>query len=90
LNTSEVIFIWFGLAILVEVASSVVLLLWLRRRGVKVLFGLTGIPGYLERAYLKWCRSQGHSGKRVLLLRALSIINVIIAALVAIPLLVSR
>jgi len=81
---------WFGLAILVEVVSSVVLRLLLRRRGVKLVFGMTGMPGYLERAYLTWCRSQGHRSTGVLFFRLVSLVNVIAAAVVAIPLLAGR
>ena len=81
---------WFGLAILVEVVSSVVLRLSLRRRGVKLVFGLTGMPGYLERAHLMWCRSQGRRSTGVLVFRLISLVNVIAAAVVAIPLLAGR
>ena len=80
---------WFGLAILVEVVSSVVLRLSLRRRGVLVV-GLTGMPGYLERAYLMWCRSQGRRSTGVLVFRLISLVNVIAAAVVAIPLLAAE
>jgi type IV secretory pathway TraG/TraD family ATPase VirD4 len=89
LSTSQIlILVWFGSAIFVEITSGFVLALWLSRRGVRLVFGLTGMPGYLERAYLKWCRSQGRSGKDVLVLRVLSMVNVIVAAIVTIPFLI--
>ncbi len=69
--------IWFGLAILIEVVSIVVLRVWLgRHRGRLAPFGL---PGYHERAYVEWCRSSGRSATNVLILRRLSVINVILA-----------
>jgi hypothetical protein len=84
----EAVLVWFVLAVLIEIASSVLLLLWLRRRGVLPVFGLTGVPGYLERVYLEWCRTQGRSWKRVVVLRTLSILNVVLSAVVAIPMLI--
>ncbi|MCM3901795.1 MAG: hypothetical protein ND866_08830 [Pyrinomonadaceae bacterium] len=91
LNLGEAaIYVWFVLAILTEVMSSFVLWMWLRRHGVKLVFGLTGIPGYSERAYLGWCKAHEHSGTTVLWLRALSILNVIAAAIVTIPLLIAK
>ncbi len=80
-STGEIfVMIWFSVSVIIEIISSVLLWLWLRRRGVRLVFSLTGIPGYIERAYLVWCRSQGRPCRRVLVLRAVSIINVIIAA----------
>lgn len=83
-------YLWFALAILIEVVSSFVLWVWLRRRGVKLVFGMTGIPGYLESTYHKWCKSHQRSGTGVLLFRVASIVNVIVAAIIAIPLLIAR
>lgn len=71
--------IWFGLAVLTEVTSSFFLWLFLRRHGMDMIFGFTGMPGYLERIYLGWCRREGRSGKTVVVLRTLSIVNVLIA-----------
>ena len=81
------ILIWFGLTIFTEVFSSILLVWWLRRRGVKLMFYRIGVPGYLENSYLNWCRSQGRSGKVVVRLRALLLINAIAAAVCAIPIL---
>jgi hypothetical protein len=88
-STGEIlIFVWFGVSVFVEVVGSFVFWFWLRRRGVKLTYELlAGIPGCMEYAYLEWCRSQGHSGTRVLTLRAISIINVIVAGIVFIRLL---
>ena len=81
-HASEIaIAIWFVVSIFVEVASATALWMWLRRRHVPLIFGLTGTPGYLERAYLKWCRSQGRSGRRILVLRAISTINAILSVI---------
>ena len=53
------------------------------------MFGLTGTPGYLDYAYWKWCKAQGRSPKRILVLRGLSFANVILAAIVVIPMIIS-
>jgi len=90
-NLGEIfIIIWFSISVIIEIASSIVLWFWLRRHGISLVFGLTGIPGYLEGAYLKWCRKQGISGRTVLILRAFSIINVIFAAVFFIMLVSSK
>jgi hypothetical protein len=87
-STGEIlIFVWFGVSVFVAVGGNFVFLFWLRRRGVKLVYSLVGIPGYMDYAYLQWCRSHGRSGKRVLILRAISIINAIVAGIVFILLL---
>ena len=83
------IFVWFAVAIVVELFSSLVLFFWLRRHGVKLVFGLTGLPGYMERAYYIQCCTNGRPCKTVLILRTFSVINLIVSAIVTIPVLAS-
>lgn len=78
------ILVWFASAIVIEVASSFMLFIWLRYHGVRLVFGLTGVPGYMERKYDEFCRDNGRPKKLVLYLRALSIVNVVLAAIFAI------
>lgn len=85
----SVICAWFALSILTEIVSSFVLWIWLRRHGVKLVFGLTGIPEYLETAYHQWCKNYQHPDAIVLWLRAVSIVNVIASAAFAIPILIA-
>jgi hypothetical protein len=40
----SVVLLWFATAILAEIVSSLGLALWLRRRGVQIVFTLIGIP----------------------------------------------
>jgi hypothetical protein len=75
------IMIWFVVSLIVAIIGNVVFLFWLKRRGVNLVFALTGIPGYMDHAYFDWCRSHGCSSKRILVLRAVSIINVIVASI---------
>jgi hypothetical protein len=81
-DTVEIlIMIWFAVSALVAVIGTVVFWLWLLRRGVKLSFTWSGTPGYLEYAYIKWCRSQGRRPNRgIIAFRAISIVNAIIAA----------
>ncbi len=81
-GTGEIlIIIWFAVSVLIAVVGTFVFWLWLVRRGVKLTFMWTGTPGYLEYAYVKWCRSEGRPLNRgVIVFRAVSIINVVIAA----------
>ncbi len=81
----DVILVWFALSIFTEVVSAAILRIWLSRRGVRVRFYLYGVPGYLERVYRNWRRSQGRPSNTVFILRIISLVNVIVAAIVAIP-----
>lgn len=86
-NTLKIaIVIWFTSAIFIAVASRFVLYIWLRRRDVRLVFAWLGTPGYLERAYFVWCRSQGRSPTRVLVVCSIVTINVIVAAVIFIGL----
>jgi len=77
-----IIFIWFASSVLIAVVGNFAFWIWLRRRGIKLIFGLVGTPGYLDYVYLKWCREQGRSGKAIIILRVLSVSNVIAAGIV--------
>jgi hypothetical protein len=81
--STGLILAWFYSSIVIEFGSSLILDLWLRKRSIKVGF-LAVIPGNLEYAYLNLCRSQGRSARRILILRGLSLVNVISAIIVAI------
>lgn len=77
-----VLLAWFMVSVVAEVGSSLALFVLLRRRGETVSFVRYGIPGYLESRYLSWCHSNGHSGRTVVTLRVLSLLNVVAAAVV--------
>lgn len=82
-NMETIISIWFVVSVIIEISSTLVLFHFLRKRGVKLSFILRGIPGYLEKAYSEWCKSQGKSSKKVINLRILSMINLIASVLAA-------
>jgi hypothetical protein len=84
----ELILIWFPISVVTHIFSGVGLWLWLVYNGVKTIFGFTGFPGYLERRYSQWAKSQGRSSRLVVNLRIVSTVNVIAAAMIAIPLLI--
>jgi hypothetical protein len=71
---------WFALAVLIEIAGTIGLRLWLTRRGAKPNYVLSGVPGYLEHFYWKWSNRHRHPSKPVLVLRTFSLINVILAS----------
>jgi len=77
---------WFIASIVLQVFTTVFFVFWLRRRGAKLIFGLTGVPGYLELQYLDLCRRQGRSAKTILTLRAILLISALLAAIVVVPL----
>jgi hypothetical protein len=82
-------FSWFASAIFIAVIQNVVFMHWLKKLGVRLMFGLAGTPGYLDYVYFNWCKSQGRSPKRILILRAICFANVILAAFVVIPMIIS-
>lgn len=82
--------IWFGLSVLTEVVSGLVLWLWLRQKGAPLTFGLGGLPGYLERAYWNWCKANGLNGRPILVFRIVSKINMVAAILFNLPYLIMR
>ena len=79
---------WFASAIFIAVIQNVVFMHWLKKLGVRLIFGLAGTPGYLDYVYFNWCKSQGRSPKRILILRALCLANVILAAVVVVPIII--
>lgn len=80
--------IWFVTSIVLQIGTTVFFMFWLRRRGVRLTFGLTGIPGYLEVHYLNLCRRQGRDGKTILIVRLMLFINVLLAAIIVVPLVI--
>jgi hypothetical protein len=82
----RVVVVWFASAAVIELATHFVLLGWLIWRKVPLRFLSIGVPGYLEAAYAKRCREEGRSPRRVLLLKRLSLVNMILAAAAFIPL----
>lgn len=79
---------WFATSIVLEIGTTIFFIFWLRRRGTRLIFGLTGIPGYLEMHYLNLCRQQARSAKTVLILRLLLLVNVLVAAIIVVPLVI--
>lgn len=79
---------WFIGSIVFEIGTTIFFMLWLRRHGAKLIFGLTGVPGYLEMHYLNLCRQQARSAKTILILRLILLINVLLAAIIVVPLVI--
>lgn len=81
------ILIWFASAILAEVIGMLIFAWQLRRSGARLVFGMVGVPGYLEYHYAQWCNSRRESPRNVIVLRALLLLNMILAILFAFPIL---
>jgi hypothetical protein len=80
--------VWFVTSIVLQIGTTVFFMLWLRRRGIRLTFGLTGVPGYLEVHYRNLCRRQGRSAKTILIVRLMLFINVLLAAIIVVPLVI--
>lgn len=88
LTTDILVVSWFVISVLIVVFGTLVLWIRLRRSGVALTPMWVGTPGYLENAYLKWCRRQGRLPKKgILIFRIVSLMSAIIAAVVLIGML---
>lgn len=76
--------VWLILSILLEISTSAILYLWLRRR-IEVSAARYGFPGYLERRFLAWCRQESVDGRIIVGVRIALMFNLLAAALVGIP-----
>jgi hypothetical protein len=68
--------IWFASAVFIAVFGNVALYLYLRCKGVRIIFAFGGTPVYLDYLYYALRREQNRSGLSVILLRILSFANV--------------
>ena len=75
-----VISIWFACSVAVPVIANAILYFWLRQKGVSMIFALSGTPGYLDVLYARWCREHQKSAAGILWFRAISLLNLVIAA----------
>jgi hypothetical protein len=82
----NVILCWFAASVFSAVVGNAVFVMWLRAHDVPMTFMWTGLPWYVDRVYVEWCRSQGRAPGRILRLRRIALVNVIAAALVGVPL----
>ena len=85
-NIETLMIIWFGVSVLVEIITTIYFYYWLRRQGVKLIFSLSGAPGYMERVYREWCHSQGRSSIGIIIMRSILLLNCIMAGIVFIML----
>jgi hypothetical protein len=77
-----IVVVWFMCSVLIEVIGNAVFYYWLRRKGIPLSSLFAGTPGYLDWVYVRWSRERHHSPKRLLLMRALSLMNMVAAAVV--------
>jgi len=79
------VMIWFCASVSFAVVGNFLFWLWLHRRNVKMIFVLTGTPGYLDKVYIEWCKSRGlRPNKKLLIFRATSFVSAIISSIVAV------
>jgi hypothetical protein len=76
--------VWLIVSMILELASGATLYLWLRKR-TSVSPVRYGVPGYLERRFMAWCRQEGVDGRLVVGVRIASMVNLALAVLVGIP-----
>ena len=77
--------VWFVLAVIAEVVSTIAFAVWLRHRNVRLIFGMIGVPGYLENRYALWCRETKRPRRSWIAVRVLLMVNVVVAFLANLP-----
>jgi hypothetical protein len=85
----ELTLVWFMFAVLAEVVSTIAFAVWLRHRNVSLIFGMIGVPGYLENRYAGWCRTNNRPSTGWITVRILLMVNVVVAFVAAFPIFVS-
>ncbi len=90
MNWERVIVVWFGVSVVAHLLSGLGLWFWLARHRVKMVFGLAGIPGYLERRYRDWAERAGRPSRLVINLRIISTINVVIVSVITMLMLIKQ
>jgi len=72
--------IWFSLSVLLLIIVQFVLFIWLwKEKRLKFFDIFVGVPGYMDRIYMKWCVDNGRSYRLVINIRSILLINAILA-----------
>ena len=73
--------VWFGTAVVIAMASRVVLSVRLVKRGVPfVSVFWASMPGALESLYADWCHGNGKSPRKLLVFHRVLYVNMFVAA----------
>lgn len=75
-----VICAWFAASALISVVTNFALFVWAIKRKIPIVVGLSGIPGYLDMHYVRWCRTMNRSVRRVVWIRVWSIVSLLLSA----------
>lgn len=76
---ANLIMFWFLISVSFAVGSQILLLYFLRSRGVPVKFGLGGTPGYLDLKFIEWCKKNQRTYLAVIFLRIALLISVVLS-----------
>lgn len=72
--------IWFIPSLLIVLLGNFILRAWLIKHGLRLKFGMTGMPNYLLEMYEKWCKDNGRSASAVVWLMTAATINLVNSA----------
>ena len=82
MNISQIIITcWFVASVAIAVGGNVIFYVWLKSQKISLRFSLAGTPGYLDRAYVEWCRGRGTSPAGVLWCRGLTLVSLIASSI---------
>lgn len=71
---------WFVASALVSIVTNFGLFVWAIRKKIPIVVGLSGIPGYLDMHYVRWCRTMNRSARRMIWIRVSSIVSLLLSA----------
>jgi hypothetical protein len=73
---------WFGLSVFFAVTLNFMLHSWLCRMGrLKFFDPFAGVPGYLDRIYVRWCEDNGRNHKTLIGIRRVSFISFVLSSI---------
>jgi hypothetical protein len=76
-----VFLIWFSASISLAIGTQFLLALYLERCCfVRVKQFYIGVPGYLDRLYIQWCRENGRDYRAIIMARRIILLNLVAVA----------
>jgi hypothetical protein len=73
---------WLFCSLLLELLSHLYFRRLMQRHGLRIPLWKEGMIGGFEMAYVKWCRARGRPYKRFIVVRVLTLINLVVATVV--------
>jgi hypothetical protein len=78
--TLQILFIvWFSVSVMLGLCGNIVMQSFLTRRGVNTSSLMRGMPGYLDKLYIDWCKANDKPYIFIIFLRWIVFLSAILA-----------